>query len=243
MSGNWSLTRPLPVVSVPHTFSSTLKRALPTLPRGRVSRQNAFVDEAVEGVDDPTARWSSTLSRTLPTLPRGRVSRQKSPCQPSGGRGRRSNGTLVEYALTNATHPPSWEGQSAKRPCQRSGGRGRRSNGTLVEYALTNATHPPSWEGQSAKIPLSTKRWKGVDDPAARWLPTLPSGRVSQPNAFVDEAVGGVDDPTARWAARWLPTLPRGRVSRQNALVNEAVGGVDDPTARWAARWAARWLA
>jgi hypothetical protein len=146
----------------------------------------------VEGVDDPTARWSSTLSRTLPTLPRGRVSRQKSPCQPSGGRG-------------------------------------RRSNGTLVEYALTNATHPPSWEGQSAKIPLSTKRWKGVDDPAARWLPTLPSGRVSQPNAFVDEAVGGVDDP----AARWLPTLPRGRVSQQNALVNERVGGVDDPTARW----------
>jgi hypothetical protein len=76
-----------------------------------------------------------------------------------------------------------------------------------------------------------------------RALPTLPRGRVSRQNTLVNEAVGGVDDPTARWAARWLPTLPRGRVSRQNALVNEAVGGVDDPTARWAARWAARWLA
>jgi hypothetical protein len=37
--------------------SSTLSRALSTLPGGRVSRQNAFVNEAVEGVDGPAARW------------------------------------------------------------------------------------------------------------------------------------------------------------------------------------------
>jgi hypothetical protein len=69
-----------------------------------------------------------------------------------------------------------------------------------------------------------------------RAFPTLPSGRVSRQKSLVNEAVGGVDDPAARWSSthkRALPTLPSGRVSQQNALVNEAVGGVDDPTARW----------
>jgi hypothetical protein len=37
--------------------SSTLSRALPTLPSGRVSQQKSPVNEAVEGVDDPAARW------------------------------------------------------------------------------------------------------------------------------------------------------------------------------------------
>jgi hypothetical protein len=37
--------------------SGTLARALPTLPSGRVGRQKSPVNEAVKGVDDPTARW------------------------------------------------------------------------------------------------------------------------------------------------------------------------------------------
>jgi hypothetical protein len=89
-------------------WSSTLKRALPTLPRGRVSRQNALVNEAVGGVDDPTARW-------LPTLPRGRVSLQNA---------------FVDEAVGGVDDP-------------------------------TARWHPPSWEGQSTKIALSTKRWVG----------------------------------------------------------------------------------
>jgi hypothetical protein len=45
------------------SFFGTLSRALPTLPSGRVSQQNAFVNEAVGGVDDPTARWFQQLKR------------------------------------------------------------------------------------------------------------------------------------------------------------------------------------
>jgi hypothetical protein len=41
---------------------STLSRALPTLPSGRVSQQKSLIDEAVGGVDDPTARWSPLTS-------------------------------------------------------------------------------------------------------------------------------------------------------------------------------------
>jgi hypothetical protein len=78
----------------------------PSLVGGSVC-ENSLANETVGGVDDPAARWflrkkrrkkllySCTLSRALPTLPCGRVSRQKSPCQRSGGRGRRSSGTLV----------------------------------------------------------------------------------------------------------------------------------------------------
>jgi hypothetical protein len=81
-------------------------------------------------------------------------------------------GTLVEYALTGATHPPSWEGQSAKRPCI------NKKEGGVDDPAA---------------------RWSST---LSRALPTLPSGRVSQQNALANEAVGGVDDPTARWWGR-----------------------------------------
>jgi hypothetical protein len=59
---------------------------------------------------------------------------------------------IIVYAPTGVTHPPSWEGQSAKRLCQRSGGWGRRSSGTLA---------PSLVGGSVCKTPLSTKRWVG----------------------------------------------------------------------------------
>jgi hypothetical protein len=37
-------------------------------------------------------------------------------------------------------------------------------------------------------------------------LPTLPSGRVSWQKASIYEAVGGVDDPAARWLPFLIPT-------------------------------------
>jgi hypothetical protein len=43
-------------------WHALISRSLPTLPSGRVSWQNALVDEAVGGVDDPTARWSPLTS-------------------------------------------------------------------------------------------------------------------------------------------------------------------------------------
>jgi hypothetical protein len=54
-------------------------------------------------------------------------------------------------------------------------------------------------EGENSKM----FRWNIFDETSIFFsaLPTLPSGRVSRQNAFVNEAVGGVDDPAVRWKA------------------------------------------